>query len=270
MAGFDISSPTTTVALRRTRDGYATGEASFTVANQTGHAVRARATPVAEGSTDWSWLDPDKPERNLQAGVSDLFIVFITVPPATTAGEYQFRLDVASVTLPDEEWGRGGSVRFQVPEAVVIDEPEKEEEPGYLETVGGALGGGIAVGGVLLLLGFLLGILVGGDDLGKAILGFIFAVLGALLGAWIGPLAGAFLALRIRGFPDPWRTVLPMVILIPLIGLPLFIASSAIRDAVDATGALQSIWLFFTAVLAVTVPALLARAFARWRQTGHL
>ncbi len=293
MAGFDISSSTNTFPLRRTRDGTATGEASFTVANQTGHAVRARVTPVAEGTTDPAWLDVAEPgaERNFKKDGTDAFIVLITVPPTATAGDHLFRLDAASVSLPDEEWGRGNPVRFQVPETTEPEPEPEEEPPGYVETVGGALVGGVAVAVLTFGIGLAIAVATtaagggggtGGGDIGEIIgnaigsaiafvivLAFIAIAFG-LLGAWLGPVAGAFLVLRFRGFKDPWLTAGPMVILVPLIGLPIFIAGSAVGDATGMSGAIQGMWLVLVGILALSAPALAARAFARWRQTGHL
>lgn len=293
MAAFDIQSPTTPIPLRRSRDGIAIGEASFTVTNQTGRDVRVRVTPVAEGTTEPAWLDVARPgaERDLMKGASDTFIVLITVPAAAPPGDHTFRLDAVSVSLPDEEWGRGGSVVFHVPEQVVIDEPEREEEPGYIETVGGALLGAFVVAIVLLGVGIVVGLGAasgggtggtGGGDIGSIVGDIIGSAIGfaivllfialafAGLGIWLGPPIGAFLVLRFRGFPDPWLTALPMILLMPVLGLPIFIALSAVADAIGVGGAFGALWALFTGLIAISVPALASRAFARWRQTGTL
>lgn len=291
MAGFDITTPTNTVVLRRTRDGTASGEASFAVANQTRHAVRAQATPVTDAPTDQAWLEVEGAvERDLAVGATEPFTVLISVPKAAAPGEYPFRLDVKSVTLPDEEWGRGPVVRFRVPELPVEPPPIVEEEPpGYLETVGGALLGAFVVAVILLGVGLAVGLgaASGGGggtngDFGSAVgsiigsaVGFLLvvvfiAVAFAGLGAWLGPVIGAFLVLRLRGFRYPWLTAVPMVILMPLVGLPIVIALSGIGGAIGMRGAVGAIWAVLVGLLAVSVPALGARAFARWRGTGHL
>lgn len=267
MAGFDIHSPTTLVVLRRSREGTAIGEASFTVANQTGHAVRVRATAVAEGAADPGWFDYAEPgrERDFGKNASDTFVVLITVPPSAPAGDHSFRLDAVSVSLPDEEWGRGNSVRFQVP-AIPRDEPH-EDPPGYVETLGGALLGVLAdIGAVLLLvaIAWLLSFVIGS---GAFVLVILAVGIGSF-GAWLGPVAGVFLMLRFRGFRDPWSTAIPMVVIMLVLGLPLVIAALAAANAVGGVGG--GIVGVLIGAAAFSLPALGARAFARWRETGHL
>jgi MFS family permease len=142
----------------------------------------------------------------------------------------------------------------------------KAEPPGYLETVIGALLGALVLGVVLSAIGVVVGALTGGGygpdySMGFAA-GLFFGIGLGLLGLWIGPIAGAFLVLRLRGFRDPSRTARPMLILQPAIGLPIFFGVTAIFQSPE--GALLSL------PLAVSVPALAARAFARRRETGHL
>jgi len=292
VAGFDITSPTNSVLLRRTRDGNASGEASFAVANQTRHSVRAQALPSADAPTDPAWLEVDGAvERDFATGATESFIVAIIVPPEAAPGTYPFHLVVKSVALPDEEWGRGPVVMFQVPEPVELPPVVEEEPTGYLETVGGALMGAFAVAVVLLGVGLAIGIATassGGTttstsgDFGQAIsniigsaIGFaivlvFFAIAFGGLGAWLGPVIGAFLMLRFRNFKEPWSTALPLLLLMPLLGLPILIVFSSIGNAVNLGGAIGAIWAVITGLVAVAGPALAARAFARWRQTGHV
>jgi hypothetical protein len=286
VAGFSVTSPTNRIVLDRAREG----QLVFAVTNQTGHDVRARATPVAEGRTDPSWLRVvGQVERDFVTNATEPVSAAIAVSREAPVGEYHFRLDVASVTVPDEEWARGPVIAFQVGE-LPPPPPPPEEPAGYLETVGGALMGALVVGVVLFGVGVVFGMAAAsgvtggntgggiGDILGNIIaqgfamfivLAFMLLAFGAL-GAWLGPVIGAFIVLRFRDFPDPWLTALPMIILIPVIGVPLLLVLGGIAEALRFGGAVQTIWLLLTLIIAVIVPALAARAFARWRGTGHL
>jgi hypothetical protein len=290
MAGFTITSPTNRVVLDRTR----AGQAAFTVANQTGHQVRARASVVIEGTTDASWLTVvGKAERDFLADATEPFAVEVSVPREVPAGLYPFRLDVASLAAPNEEWGRGPVVVFEAPEPLPLPETES---PGYLETVGGALLGAFTVAVILIGVGLAVGIAVAsggtgggtpitggpgeivGGIIGNALasaIGFVIVLVFMMvafagLGLWLGPVIGAFLVLRIRDFHDPWVTAVPMVILMPLIGLPILIAFLALGGAIGLRDTVGVIWAVFGLLVAVSVPALAARAFARWRLVGHL
>ncbi len=290
MAGFTITSPTNRVVLDRTREG----EAAFTVANQTGHAVRARAAVVTEGTTDSSWLTVvGKAERDFLVGGTEPISVAVTVPRDAPKGLYPFHLDVASLAAPNEDWGRGPVVVFDVPEPAPLPETEP---PGYLETVGGALLGAFAVAVILIGVGLAVGLAVAsggsgggtpltggpgqivGQIIGNAIasaIGFVIVLVFVMLaftglGLWLGPVIGAFLVLRFRDFHDPWVTAVPMVILMPLVGLPIFSVFLALGGALGLKDAVGVIWAVFGLLVAVIVPALGARAFARWRLVGHL
>jgi hypothetical protein len=290
VAGFTITSPTNRVVLDRTREG----EAAFTIANQTGHAVRARAVVVTEGTTDASWLSVvGKAERDFLVDGTEPISVAVTVPRDAPKGLYPFRLDIASLAAPNEEWGRGPVVVFDVPEPAPIPETEP---PGYVETVGGALLGAFAIAVIFLGIGVAIGFaqaagvihitapsgggigdIIGGiigSAIGSAIAAAIILVFFALaiagLGLWLGPVIGVFLFLRFRDFHDPWITALPMVILMPLVGLPIFIVFIAIGGAIGLRDAVGVIWAVLGLLVAVVGPALAARGFARWRLVGHL
>ena len=275
---FDITTATNTVLLGADR----TGTAVFTVTNQTGHAVRARASLVPVDPTQAGWLTlAGLSERDYPIGGTEQLSVSVAVPLEATAGRYPFRLDVVSVVLPDEDWAHGPVVAFEIP---ATPEPKEEPKPpvveprGYVETLGGALLGGIAL--FLLLGGIGLGIglaSAGRDDIDLG--GAIGAIIGALLlavflgfiGLWIGATAGAGLTLRIRGFVDPWRTALPLALLFPIWAIIAFVIVFSISDAVNANGGVVGfIVLLLAAFLATTPPALAGRAWARWRKTGGL
>ena len=284
---FAVAATTTVIELDESR----AAEARFTVSNRTGHPVRARAVPLPGAEMEPAWVSvAGEAERDMPADGTDEFIVGIAVPVGAPGATYSFKLHVVSVTLPDEEWGESELVSVTVPEPPTPPPPpQPEEPPGYLETLVGALVGAFVVGlilgglGLVLVLGADLGSGgSGGGDLGSVI-GEIIAEAAALivlmaivtvlfggLGFWFGPVIGAALFLRARGFRDPWRTAVPMVLLIPAIGLPILLLFGRLSDALgieDLAGILVG---FFGIALGVTAASLIARAYARWRQTGHL
>jgi len=274
---FVITTATNTVLLGPER----TGTAVFTVTNQTGHAVRARATlvPIAPTQTGWLTL-AGLSERDYPIGGTEQLSVSVAVPPEATEGLYPFRVDVVSVLLPDEDWAQGPVVAFQVPATTIpipIPKPIETEPRGYVETLGGALLGGIVLGFVLGGIGLGLGLLGSGNavDLGSAIGAIIGAVLLAVflgfLGMWIGAIAGAGLTLRIRGFSDPWRTTLPLGLLFPVWAIVAFVIVLSISSNIHADGGVAGfISLVLATILAISPPALAGRAWARWRKTGGL
>jgi hypothetical protein len=280
-APFVISSPTNTVVLGPDR----TGEAAFSVSNQTGRAVRARASVVAIDPTQVGWLSIGRTaERDYPVGGMEQITVTATVPPEAAAGVYQFRLNVASVVNPDEDWAQSPVVAFQVPEIEIPPPPPPPAEaPGYLETVLGAFAGALPLGAIGVGIGLLLLLLVvvaggSGDpwaDLAKAIATalislFLAAALG-ILGLWIGSAVGAWVTLRARGFRQPGLTAVPLAILFPVWAIFVFIVVISLLAAVNAESGIAIVMaLVLAALLAVAVPALGARAFARWRLTGGL
>jgi len=110
MAAFTITTPTNTIQL----DNGRRGAAAFTVANQTGRSLRATASvqPFEPASSEWFEIEGES-ERLLPLGASENYTVRITVPEGERPGGRSFRLDVASVEHPTEEWGQGPSVGFE-------------------------------------------------------------------------------------------------------------------------------------------------------------
>ncbi len=279
-APFVITSPTNTVLLGTDR----TGQAAFTVSNQTGRAVRARASISAFDPTQPSWLTlGGTAEREFPIGGTEQLTVTVAVPPEAAAGLYPFRLDIASVVNPDDDWAQGPVVAFQVP---AIDfppppPPTPVEAPGYVETVLGAFAGGLPLGAIGVGLGLILLVSAAGNsgdplkDLFEAIAvalvaAFLAAVLG-IIGLWIGSAGGAGVTLRSRGFRRPWLTAVPLAVMFPIWAIFVFIVVGSILDAANVEAAAVVILaLVIAALLAVIVPALAARAFARWRMTGGL
>jgi hypothetical protein len=275
---FDITTATNTVLLGADR----TGTAVFTVTNQTGHAVRARASLVAVDPTQAGWLTlAGLSERDYPIGGTEQLSVTVAVPPEATQGRYPFRLDVVSVLLPDEDWAQGPVVAFEIaatPEPIPEPKPQPVEPRGYVETLAGALIGGIVLGFLLGGIGLAIGLASAGRrgvDLGGAIGaiigGLLLLVFLGFLGTWIGATAGAGLTLRIRGFLEPWRTALPLALLFPIWAIIAFAIVLSLANALNADdGIVGFIFLFLAMAVAITPPALLGRAWARWRKTGGL
>lgn len=280
-AAFVITSPTNTVLLGTDR----TGQAAFTVSNQTGRAVRARASVAALDPTQSGWLTlAGTAERDFPIGGMEHFTVTVTVPPEAAGGLYPFRLDIASVVNPDEDWAQGPGVAFEVPALLPPpppDVPPPPEAPGYLETVLGAFAGGLPLGALGVGIGLLLLVSASGGsgdfwkDVAEAIAVAIVAVFLAaalgIMGLWIGSAVGAGVTLRARGFRRPWRTAVPLAVLFPVWAILVFAIVISILGAADIdNGVVVIMAILIAALLAVTVPALGARAFARWRMTGGL
>ncbi|MFL5674986.1 MAG: hypothetical protein ACJ779_08270 [Chloroflexota bacterium] len=274
---FVITTATNTVLLGAGR----TGTAVFTVTNQTGHAVRARATLTAVDPTQAAWLTlAGLAERDYPIGGTEQLSVSVAVPPEAPAGRYPFRLDVVSVLLPDEEWAQGPVVAFEIattPEPVPVPKPEPVEPRGYVETLAGALLGGIVLGLLLGGIGLGLGLLASGKavDLSGAIGAIIGAVLLAgflgFIGMWIGAIAGAGLTLRLRRFAEPWRTALPLGLLFPIWAIVAVVIVFSVSDALNASGGIAGfVTVVLAMALAIAPPALGGRAWARWRKTGGL
>src|SRR3954467_6012087 len=143
---FVITTTTNTVLLGAGRPGTAV----FTATNQPGPAVRARATLTAVAPTQAAWLTlAGLAERDYPIGGTEQLSVSVAVPPEAPAGRYPFRLDVVSVLLPDEEGAQGPAVALETApprEPVPVPNPVPVEPRGYVETLAGALLGGIVLG----------------------------------------------------------------------------------------------------------------------------
>src|SRR5439155_24769146 len=113
------------------------GVGSFTVANQTGRSVRARASvsPFPPASSEWFEVD-GATERLMSPGASEEFIVRVSAPVGGETVSRSFRLDIASVDRPDDEWAHGPTIGFMLGNG--------GSQPAYFETAAGALAGAVA------------------------------------------------------------------------------------------------------------------------------
>jgi hypothetical protein len=285
----------TTTSSVITLDAQLRAKATFTVLNQTGRAVRARAIVAAEAPLDPTWIGLGEPvDRDFAPAEAEQFVVTIAVPAGTAAGQYRFRIDAAEQGQADDQATAGQVVAFDVPyvEPIVVPEPR-----GYLRTwlgaLIGALAGGIAIGAIGLVLGFVLSSGVepsapdtpAPTDLGEAIaqgialgigagIGVVFVIIGLLLiggliGLWAGSAIGSWLALRMGDYPTPWKTAVPLVVIFPVSTFLLIFLLSRLL-AFEPPGVIGFIAFLVALAGTFSLPALGGRAFYRWRTTGGL
>jgi hypothetical protein len=110
---FQASPTTAEVAL----DAARRGRAEYTIRNLTGKRLRARmwVTPIASAVADWFTIDGPL-EVLFEVGAEHSVYVDVAADPTAGAGPYSFRLDVASVSDPDDEWAHGDPAVFVLPE----------------------------------------------------------------------------------------------------------------------------------------------------------
>jgi hypothetical protein len=117
---FSITAASNSVPL----SGERTGQAAFTVFNASGRPIRGRALVVPEDPTAESWLSVvGDVEYSFDIAGTQQFLIRIEVPPSVAAGNVRFRLDMVDVENPDENYSRGPTVAFQVPEPVATPQP---------------------------------------------------------------------------------------------------------------------------------------------------
>jgi hypothetical protein len=108
---FVITSANSLISL----DDKGRGEIVFTTSNSTPRPLRAKAKAVPVSSARQEWLTvAGEPERIFSPRGTQQFIVGIAVPPGTPAERYNFRLDVIADENPDEYFGEGPVVAFDV------------------------------------------------------------------------------------------------------------------------------------------------------------
>ncbi len=145
---FSITAASNSVPLSDER----TGQAAFTVFNASGRPIRGRALVVPEDPAAEPWLSiVGDVEHSFDIAGTQQFMVQIEVPETAPVGNVRFRLDMVDVEHPDENYSRGPTVTFQVPEPVAAPQPF----PWWIAVVAAA---------VIVLIG--VAIVVGGDILG--------------------------------------------------------------------------------------------------------
>lgn len=114
-AAFTITTPSTTAKLDATRKA----EVAFTATNASTQPLKGRARVVALGSArpEWFTIDGDA-ERPFAAGGTQQYTVRVNVPASAAPGKYTFQLKIAAVENPDELYGEGPQIAFEVPKPV--------------------------------------------------------------------------------------------------------------------------------------------------------
>jgi PASTA domain len=103
-----------------TLDSKRQGKASFTVTNVSGRTLRGRARLETPDPAAAPWLsiegdaERDFPVTTTQQPTQQ-YTVDLAVPDTAAPGSYSFRLDEVGVQNPDEQYGRGPTVAFEVP-----------------------------------------------------------------------------------------------------------------------------------------------------------
>ena len=146
MAHFHIDPGTPSLSLPAARRG----QLSFTVTNNLGRPARIQASVLPEGGAKPEWLSIEgETERDLSPTETQTFIVKVQVPPDVVPGEQRFRLLVASVARPDDEYDTSPPVAFTISEATQRAFPWwiVAVAAGVLVIVGGGLGLFFALGG---------------------------------------------------------------------------------------------------------------------------
>src|SRR5918911_5611735 len=119
-SSFAITTATNSIPLDPNRRN----QASFTVSNTSGRAVRGRGRIVPQNSAAAPWLTlAGDAERDFPISGTQQYAVQIAVPPTAPAGNYPFRLDMVGVDNPDEDLTQGPTVPLVVPEPVVVKKP---------------------------------------------------------------------------------------------------------------------------------------------------
>ncbi len=143
VSAFAITTSTTSIKLDRNRQA----QVAFTVSNQlnTPLQARARIAPKENARAEWFKIVGDT-ERQFSLNGTQQFTVQITVPKDVKPGKYGVGLDMATTRNPDEEFGQGPTVAFEVS----VAEVKKQGLPGWwwipLVTLAVLLlGGGIAL-----------------------------------------------------------------------------------------------------------------------------
>jgi len=240
------------------------GVGSFTIANQTGRSVRARASvsPFPPASSEWFEVD-GATERLMSPGASEEFIVRVSAPVGGETVSRSFRLDIASVDRPDDEWAHGPTIGFMLGNG--------GSQPAYFETAAGALAGAVAGIVVAVIAGLPAWFVDGRPELDTAlVLRSLFVPMFAgdlVIGAALGGAIGIFVALTMRAIlsPAPWRTaaayVVAAFVLVAILELILQFAMPARSQKPDFVHDLLG-WV--AALIGAALAALAARGLSRW------
>ena len=110
-AAFTITTASTTAKLDATRKA----QVAFTATNASSQPLkgRARVVPLGNAKAEWFAVDGDA-ERPFAAGGTQQYTVRINVPASAAPGKYTFQVKMTAPVNPDELYGEGPQVSFEV------------------------------------------------------------------------------------------------------------------------------------------------------------
>jgi hypothetical protein len=136
---FDVTTPTTTLALDESRSGLA----SFTVTSTDPGTIGGDAVVVPAPGAASEWFSVKDPSRTYPPGQTEQLAVAIAIPPDAPAGRYGFRLRVMLAGgVPEEDFDDSPVVTFDVatpPEVVPEPPPAKKPFPWWIVVLVGAI-----------------------------------------------------------------------------------------------------------------------------------
>ena len=242
MGSFEVNPVSSTVVLDASRHGRAT----FTVTSRANRTLRAKIRPVALQSSRPDWFKVQgPPERDIVNGVTLQVVVEAAVPADVAFGHYLFRLDIVGLENPDEDTASSSAVAFDIATKVP---PPPQVRAAYWETVSGAAVGAIAIGAVGAVPAAIYGLTSGGSATVSGIQTVL--LLGALMGSWVGAVAGCWISLRGQAIDGAPQTAMLLAVAYPIVAAPLGFGG------VKLLGALG---VLIAVLFALTVPALASR-----------
>jgi hypothetical protein len=274
MTTFNVVAASDRVPLDSSRHG----RASFKATNTTSRQVRgqARVVTIGDSRPDWFSLEGDS-QRLFAASATLQFDVAVELP-AGASGEHKFRMSVVGIEVPDEDYGQSEPVSVTL--AAAPAPPPKSK--GYVTTFVGALAGAL----VGLLVGTLPGSIVlisavhqtfttnPNASIGEAIaqaflqtlivaiIGAALLIIGSLVGLWIGPVIGAYVALRARAHPYVGLTTGLLAVIQPILIVLLGLLAIVIFNSVKQANPQLAILIAF-ALVDIVVGPWLARGATR-------
>ncbi len=134
------------------------GERTFSVTNVSGREIRARASLDIDAPAEPGWLSiqgtsEGEDVRTFDVDGNEQFTVLLAAPAEAPAGDYTYRLVVASTVDPDNDSGQSAPCRFAIeaPVVPVIEDDDPKPKPKIWPWI---------LLGVILLLG-VIGLIIG-------------------------------------------------------------------------------------------------------------
>ncbi len=121
MASFEIPDGPSTIKLgSETPGGARSGTAQFTVNNVSDSTMNAQLSLAVQGNGKPEWFSIDgESERKLVSSKSETVNIKVAIPATAAAGTYPFRVRVAAVNDPDNDFVDGPTTVAEVEQAAV-------------------------------------------------------------------------------------------------------------------------------------------------------